>query len=97
VKLIADGRLTVYRVAQESLTNIRKHAHAGRVEIRLAYEPAGTRLAVEDFGDSGGYPAPADGTGYGLTGMTERAALLGGRLTAGPTAGGFLVELWVPA
>ena len=92
-----DGRLTFYRVAQEALTNIRKHARAGRVEICLAYEPSGTRLTIEDFGRCGERPAPADGTGYGLTGMRERAELLGGTLTAGPTGGGFVVELWVPA
>ena len=90
-------RLTFYRVAQEALTNIRKHARPGRVEIRLAYEPSGTRLAIEDFGQCGERPAPADGTGYGLTGMSERAELLGGTLTAGPTDGGFRVELRVPA
>jgi signal transduction histidine kinase len=92
-----DGRLTFYRVTQEALTNIRKHAHADRAEIRLAYEPSGTRLTIEDFGSCRDHPAPADGTGYGLTGMRERAELLGGTLTAGPTGGGFLVELWVPA
>jgi signal transduction histidine kinase len=92
-----DGRLTFYRVAQEALTNIRKHARADRVEVYLAYEPAGTRLTIEDFDTCGERPAPADGTGYGLTGMRERAELLGGTLTAGPTDGGFLVELWVPA
>jgi signal transduction histidine kinase len=92
-----DGRLTFYRVAQEALTNIRKHARADLVEVYLAYEPAGTRLTIEDFDTCGERPAPADGTGYGLTGMRERAELLGGTLTAGPTDGGFLVELWVPA
>jgi signal transduction histidine kinase len=93
----ADGRLTLYRVTQEALTNIRKHAHAGRVEIRLAYEPSGTRLTIEDFGSRRERPAPAGGNGYGLSGMKERAELLGGTLTAGPTTGGFCVELWVPA
>lgn len=91
-----DGRLTFYRVAQEALTNIRKHARADRAEIRLAYEPSGTRLSIEDFGRCGGRQAPADQTGYGLSGMRERAELLGGTLTAGPTGGGFLVQLWVP-
>jgi signal transduction histidine kinase len=92
-----DGQLTFYRVAQEALTNIRKHTRADRAEIRLAYEPAGTRLTIEDFDTCGGRPALCDGTGYGLTGMRERAELLGGTLTAGPADGGFLVELWVPA
>ena len=92
-----EGRLTFYRVAQEALTNIGKHTRAGQVELRLAYEPAGTRLAIEDFDRCGEPPPPGDGTGYGLTGMKERAELLGGTLTAGPTDHGFLVELWVPA
>ena len=92
-----DARLTFYRVAQEALTNIRKHARPSRVEIRLAYEPSGTRLAIEDFGRCGERPAPDGETGYGLTGMKERAELLGGTLTAGPTDGGFRVELRVPA
>jgi len=90
-----DGRLTFYRVAQEALTNIRKHARADRVEIRLAYEPAGTRLAIENFNRCDERPA-GGGAGYGLTGMRERAEMLDGTLTAGPTRGGYLVELWVP-
>jgi signal transduction histidine kinase len=93
----ADGRLTIYRVTQEALTNIGKHARARRAEIRLAYEPSGTRLTIEDFGSCPHRPALAEGDGYGLTGMKERAELLGGTLTAGPTASGFRVELWVPA
>jgi len=92
-----DGRLTLYRVAQEALTNIRKHAQAGRVEIRLTYEASGIRLAIEDFDRRGALHTPYQGTGYGLTGMKERAELIGGTLTAGPTDGGFLVELRVPA
>jgi signal transduction histidine kinase len=87
----------VYRVAQEALTNIRKHARASRVEIRLAYEPSGTWLIIEDFGRCGERPAPDEGTGYGLTGMKERAELLGGTLIAGPTDSGFRVDLQVPA
>ncbi len=96
-ELGTDARLTVYRVAQEALTNIRKHARASRAEIRLAYEPDRTRLIIEDFGGCGQRPAPDEGAGYGLTGMSERAELLGGTLTAGPTDGGFRVELQVPA
>jgi signal transduction histidine kinase len=63
----------------------------------LAYEPSGTRLTIEDSGQRGEHPARSDGTGYGLTGMKERAELLGGTLTARPTDGGFRVDLWVPA
>ncbi len=90
-----DARLTLFRTAQEALTNVRKHARAERVELRVAYEPAGTRLCVEDFGAPP--QAAHNGGGYGLTGMRERAELLGGTLTAAPTSDGFRVELWVPA
>jgi signal transduction histidine kinase len=99
-ELGTDGRLTLYRVAQEALTNVRKHSVADRVELRLGYEPVGTRLAIADFAAADGKPTSigsADGTGYGLTGMRERAELLGGSLVAGPTSDGFAVELWVPA
>src|SRR5207245_1461935 len=92
----SEGRLTLYRVAQEALTNVRKHASATRVELRLAYEPAGTRLTVEDFEAGQDGRTEAGGAGYGLTGMRERAELLGGTLTAGRTDHGFRVELWVP-
>jgi signal transduction histidine kinase len=91
-----DSRLTLYRVAQEALTNIRKHANPDRVEVRLAFEPSLTALTVEDHRSDGARPRPGDGTGYGLTGMRERVELLGGTLTAGPTSDGFRVTLGIP-
>jgi len=90
-----DARLTLFRTAQEALTNVRKHARAARVELRLTYEPTGARLCVEDFGVA--VEAADSSPGYGLTGMRERAELLGGALTTSSTAEGFRVELWVPA
>jgi signal transduction histidine kinase len=95
-ELDSPARLAVYRTAQEALTNVRRHANAERVELRLGYEPLGTRLVVEDFTPNGARAAP-DSQGYGLTGMRERAELLDGTLTAAPTGTGFRVELWVPA
>jgi signal transduction histidine kinase len=95
-ELGSDARLTLYRVAQEALTNVRKHALPDRVELRLLYERSGIRLAIEDFAGPGARPLAGDGAGYGLTGMRERAELIGGALTAGPTEAGFLVELWMP-
>jgi signal transduction histidine kinase len=87
-------QLTLFRVAQEALTNIRKHASPSWVSVVLSHEPDGVRLTVTD----GGGTPPADlGDGYGLTGMRERAELLGGRLSAAPTRDGFRVELWLPA
>jgi signal transduction histidine kinase len=93
----SDSRLTLYRVGQEAMTNIRKHASPERVEITLEYQDDGARLTIEDLGPAGQPPPPGGGTGYGLTGMRERAELLGGTLGAGPTPTGFRVDLWVPA
>jgi signal transduction histidine kinase len=110
----AEAQLALYRVTQEALTNVRKHARPTLVEVRLAGRPDGAHLVIEDFATMpeeprppNGLPRPAmapqDGNppsapdGYGLTGMRERAELLGGSLTAAPTAGGFAVDLWLPA
>jgi signal transduction histidine kinase len=95
--LASAVRLALYRVAQEALTNVRKHARPARVEVRLEYLKDEVSLAVEDMaGHLVAAPAACDG-GYGLTGMRERAELLGGTLTAAPTDTGFLVRLRVPA
>jgi signal transduction histidine kinase len=96
-ELPSEAALAVYRVAQEALTNITKHACPERVEVHLGYEPCGTRLTVEDFAVNWEPPRAAGGSGYGLTGMRERAELLGGELTTAMTRGGFRVELRVPA
>jgi signal transduction histidine kinase len=97
-ELRSEARVAVYRTAQEALTNVLRHSAADRVELVLGYEPDGTRLVVQDHGP--GAPVTVGpgtpGGGYGLTGMRERAELLGGRLSAEPTADGFRVELWLP-
>jgi signal transduction histidine kinase len=104
-KLPPEARLAVYRTAQEALTNVRRHATAERVDVKLDYGPESTVLVVEDHAVPGS-PAPAPvghagngaaSGGYGLTGMRERAELLGGHLLAEPTASGFRVELRLPA
>lgn len=95
VPLPADARLALYRTAQEALTNVRKHARARDVRLRLAYGGGGAELTVENDGEAKVAPVKS---GYGLVGMRERAELLGGRLDAGPEAGGrFQVRLWLPA
>ena len=95
-ELAPETRLAVYRVAQESLTNVARHAVApARVELIVAYSADEVRLSVADLGvDPGVGTGPV---GYGLTGMRERAELLGGTLTAGRTSTGFRVELVLPA
>ncbi|GHB63824.1 hypothetical protein GCM10010331_59540 [Streptomyces xanthochromogenes] len=83
--------LTVFRVAQEALTNTRKHAGpAARAELSLTYRQ--DRIVVEVCDDGGGFPpgeppTPSPG-GHGLIGMRERVALHGGTLTTGPRPGG---------
>jgi signal transduction histidine kinase len=95
-ELSSQARLAVYRTAQEALTNVRRHAAAEHVDLRLRYADDGTWLTVEDRGrQANGAHEP--GLGYGLTGMRERAELLGGRLAAAPTPEGFRVELFIPA
>ncbi|HET6865597.1 MAG TPA: histidine kinase, partial [Solirubrobacteraceae bacterium] len=98
--LAPEARLAVYRTAQEALTNVRRHATAERVEVELNYLPDTTVLVVEDHAIDGTPPPVAvglTGGGYGLTGMRERAELLGGELLAAPTNNGFRVELRLPA
>jgi len=99
-QLAPDARLAVYRTAQEALTNVRRHATAERVEMTLSYLPERTVLVVEDHALAGTPPPVAlglAGNGYGLTGMRERAELLGGELIAEPTNDGFRVELRLPS
>lgn len=98
-ELAPEARLAVFRTAQEALTNVRRHATAQRVDVKLAYGRDSTVLVVEDHGVEGSPPPAAIGLadGYGLTGMRERAELLGGELRAAPTPSGFRVELRLPA
>ncbi|MEV7178179.1 histidine kinase [Kitasatospora sp. NPDC093679] len=98
--LPAEAGLAVRRVAQEAVTNARKHAPGSRVAVRLAYLPDAVELEVRNSRPArGGAPQGlADsGSGYGLLGMRERAELLGGELSAGPEDGGWRVLLRVPA
>ncbi|GIJ55043.1 sensor histidine kinase [Virgisporangium aurantiacum] len=85
----------IYRLAQESVTNARRHArHATRILVRVAADDTSVRLRVTDDGETGhGGATP----GYGLIGMTERADLLGGTCEAGPNPGrGWTVSAVLP-
>ncbi|MCQ9130822.1 sensor histidine kinase [Streptomyces hilarionis] len=93
--LPAEASQAVRRVAQEALTNVRKHAPGAKVRVSLEYGPREVTLDVRDTGGSPGELAEAGG-GYGLLGMRERAELLGGSLVAGPDEEGFVVTLKVP-
>ncbi|MET8993646.1 sensor histidine kinase [Amycolatopsis sp. NPDC004169] len=82
-----------YRILQESLTNVVRHAdQANHVEVRFQRRPGTFTLRVRDDGRGTAQPTP----GHGLRGMGERAAALGGRCTAGPVEGGFEVCIELP-
>ncbi|WP_163542665.1 sensor histidine kinase [Occultella kanbiaonis] len=88
--------LTVYRIAQEALTNILKHAGPGvHATLLVQWTPIGLVLQIDD--DGRGAAATTDGAGHGLLGMRERTAMLGGTLTTGPRpGGGYRVRAEIP-
>ncbi|WP_405443249.1 histidine kinase [Streptomyces avidinii] len=90
----AVGR-TAYRVVQESLTNIARHADAGTASVHIDYQPDALAIRIDDDGRAtpDGVPEP----GIGLLGMRERVTALGGRLRAEPRSeGGFTVQAELP-
>jgi signal transduction histidine kinase len=98
-RLSPSLELSVYRVVQEALTNVVKHAPGARAAVDLAVSAGKIRLDVRDDGGPGGGQAPrvGPGTGHGITGMRERIGAFGGWLVAGPVAGGgFQVAAEVP-
>jgi signal transduction histidine kinase len=90
-----EARWAIVRTAQEALTNVHKHADGARVAVRLAQSGRWCELRITDTGGSPGALAES-GAGYGLTGMRERAELIGGSLEAGRSGDGFRVRLRVP-
>ncbi|MFF4507903.1 sensor histidine kinase [Streptomyces sp. NPDC001401] len=89
--------LTAYRIVQEALTNVAKHAAARAAHVHLHYGEDQLTLTVTDDGDSTAAAAPAPGHGFGLIGMRERAQSVGGALQAGHRPqGGFEVTTRLP-
>jgi signal transduction histidine kinase len=90
--------LSAYRIVQEALTNVVRHAHATEARVVLCYKPGAIELTVTDNGSGQPAPLPADGPGHGLVGMRERVALFGGDLSAGRRfdASGFVVRASLP-
>jgi signal transduction histidine kinase len=95
--LDAGIELSAYRIVQEALTNILKHARGARARVSLRYDPAALVIDVRDQGGAGQRDVGgSDGGGHGIIGMRERVALFGGELEAGPTATGFRVVARLP-
>jgi signal transduction histidine kinase len=96
--LAASVELSAYRIVQEALTNVRRHAPGAVVQLDIGYEA--DRLMVRVADDGPGFREDTKeetSAGHGLVGMRERAAMLGGRLLAGPVAeGGFVVAAELP-
>ncbi len=94
--LSPDLQLALYRAAQEALTNVRKHAHATKVLLRLRYEDEEVELVVLD---NGAGPVTDEskqyGSGFGLIGLRERVELLGGQVAHGPEPTGYRVTIRV--
>lgn len=100
---LPDGlQLVIYRVVQESLTNVLKHAGPGaKATVRLVYGENAIMIDIADDGAGRAGQAAGQGAqgapGHGLVGMRERVTAFGGQLDAGPhPAGGFLVHAWLP-
>ncbi|MEU8380024.1 sensor histidine kinase [Streptosporangium sp. NPDC048865] len=83
-----------YRIVQEALTNVTRHAPGASVTVVLGYDPRALTIRVTDSG--GDAPGESLGGGNGVPGMRERAAALGGTLTAAPHGRGFRVEARLP-
>jgi signal transduction histidine kinase len=87
-----------YRIVQESLSNASQHAPGAAVSVSVGHDAGVVRLRVANGPGGAAGPSPSEpGSGHGLTGMRERVALLGGSLSAGPSAGGgFVVSAVLP-
>jgi signal transduction histidine kinase len=94
-RLDPDLETTIYRMVQESLTNVARHAQAEHVDVEVVHENDAIRVAVRD--DGKGFDVHGPASGFGLTGMRERIGLAGGRLAiSSPESGGTLVEAVLP-
>jgi len=93
--LPAGVEVSAFRIVQEALTNVRRHAAASRVAVRVRYGTDALEVSIEDDGTNAGAASGAEG--HGLRGMRERATMLGGALSVGPLdEGGYRVSVILP-
>jgi signal transduction histidine kinase len=86
--------LSAYRIVQEGLTNVLKHAQASQAKVELHYDPRQLRIDVQDDGTGNG---ATDGLGHGLVGVGERVKIYGGEMSADRVpGGGFLLSASLP-
>lgn len=95
--LAPEPTLALQRIAQEALTNIRRHAPGAPVHAALHYDSQAVRLSIDNDLPATPAPTPSPGGGYGLRGMQERADACGGRLAAGAADGRWRVAVELPA
>jgi PAS domain S-box-containing protein len=99
-QLDATRRTVLFRVAQEALTNVFRHAHASRVSVSLEKKPDGLRMKIQDDGQSFAVDEVLKRKGprrLGLLGMKERLEMVGGRFSVVSTRGaGTTIETWIP-
>ena len=94
LRLAPELETAVYRIVQEALTNVAKHANAKRVRVEVAASDGQVRLEVADDGD--GFDVSAPNAGFGLTGMQERVALGGGTIDIASGRAGTTVRVTLP-
>jgi signal transduction histidine kinase len=86
-----------YRIIQEALTNALRHAGSANALVELDYQPDQLALDISNGGGAPAADAPADSSGYGVLGMVQRTAVLGGLISVGPVPGrGFQVSARLP-
>jgi signal transduction histidine kinase len=86
--------LSAYRIVQEGLTNVLKHASAPHADVTLRYTPDELRIEIRDDGAGA---TSTDGLGHGLVGIRERVKIYGGEMTAGAAPeGGFVLAARLP-
>jgi signal transduction histidine kinase len=93
--LTGTAAATTYRIVQEALTNVLRHAGGAEAFVRIEVQDGGVSVEVRDDGPG---MCPGAGPGHGLVGLAERARLAGGTFETGPVspAGGFRVVAWLP-
>jgi signal transduction histidine kinase len=97
LELPAGVSLSAYRIVQEALTNVLRHAGAARARVDVRHADGSIQIEVSDDGRGLAATSTSNGSGHGIAGMRERVAVYGGTLHTGPRpGGGFVVRARIP-